>query len=351
MRNLSANELVKEMKLGWNLGDTMDSVNDTIEKASAPEAWETAWRNPVTTEKLIEKIIDEGFSVIRYPVSWKNHMGEAPEYQIDETWMNRVQELVDWAYQRGAFVILNIHHEDWHDPYYENLDAAAIRLRAVWKQIAKRFEAYEERLIFEGMNEPRKRGTELEWNGGDREGWDVVNALNQVFVDTIRTSGGNNPYRCLMLPGYAANCSVGIRQLDLPEGDDKLIVSVHAYEPYDFALDPKGRGLWKHDTKEIDRLMADLKTLFLDKGIPAVIGEFGAVCKPVEENEASRIEWAEYFLTKAGEIGVPCLWWDNGNFTTKGEPFGLMDRTTLKWRYPLVAEALKRGRKAYERAR
>lgn len=345
MRNLSANELVKEMKLGWNLGNTMDSVNDTIDKASAPEAWETAWGNPVTSEKLIAKIIDEGFNVIRYPVSWRNHIGEAPEFSIDETWMDRVQELVDWAYKRGAYVILNIHHEGWHDPYYENREAAADKLRKVWKQIAGRFEAYDEHLIFEGMNEPRKCGTELEWNGGDEEGWNVVNDLNEVFINTIRTSGGNNKNRCLMIPGYAANCSVGIRHQEIPAGDDRLIASVHAYEPFDFALDSKGRGLWNHDTRVIDRLMEDLKTLFLDKGIPVVIGEFGAAHKMAEGNEASRAEWTEYYLAKAGEIGVPCIWWDNGYFMGAGEPFGLIDRTTLEWKYPLITEALKKGRK------
>lgn len=343
MRKISATDLVKEIKLGWNLGNTLDSVNDNIEKESPPEAWETAWGNPVTTERLIAKIIDEGFNLIRLPVSWRNHIGEAPDYIIDENWMNRIQEVVDWAYKRGAYVILNIHHEGWHDPYYENRDAAATKLRKVWKQIAKRFENYDEHLIFEGMNEPRKCGTELEWNGGDQEGWDVVNDLNEVFINTIRSSGGNNPERCLMIPGYAANCSVGIKHLNIPEGDDKLIASVHAYEPFDFALNPRGRGLWNRDTYVIDHLMEDLQELFLNKGVPVIIGEFGAMHKLVDGNEASRAEWAEYFLKKTKEIGVPCVWWDNGYFAGSGEPFGLIERDTLEWRYPRIVDALKKG--------
>ncbi len=343
MRKLSANELVKEMRLGWNLGNTMDSVNDHIKSASAPEAWETAWGNPVTSEALIAKLIDEGFNVIRYPVSWRNHLGEAPDYHIDEAWMKRVQELVDWAYKRGAYVILNIHHEGWHDPYYHNQDAAAEKLRRVWEQIAEHFKEYEEHLIFEGMNEPRKCGTDLEWNGGDKEGWDVVNALNKVFIETIRNSGGNNPDRCLMIPGYAANCTVGIRNLEIPAGDEKLIASVHAYEPYDFALNPRGRGLWNRDTYVIDKLAQDLQELFLNKNIPVVIGEFGAGYKPVEGNEASRAEWAAYFLEKMTAVGVPCVWWDNGHFAGGGEPFGIIDRRTLEWKYPLIWDALKKG--------
>ena len=343
MRTISAKELVKEMRIGWNLGDTMDSVNDSIDRSSAPEAWETAWKNPVTEERLIAKIIDEGFNVIRYPVSWRNHLGEAPEYKIEETWMNRVQELVDWAYNRGAFVILNIHHEGWHDPYYDNQEAAAAKLRAVWNQIAGRFEAYDEHLIFEGMNEPRKCGTPLEWNGGDEEGWNVVNYLNRVFIETIRSSGGNNEFRSLMIPGYAANCTIGIRHLEIPEGDEHIIAAVHAYEPVDFALLVKGRGLWKRDTKVIDQLMTDLDDLFLSKGIPVIIGECGAMSKPVEGNEASRAEWAEYFFKNTSTRGVPCIWWDNGRFEGNGELFGLMDRKTLQWKYPLVLEGIRKG--------
>lgn len=343
MRTISARELVKEMKLGWNLGNTMDAVNDKIERTSAPEAWETAWRNPVTREELIAKIIDEGFNVIRFPVSWRNHIGEAPDYNIDETWMNRIQELVDWAYNRGAFVIINLHHEGWHDPYYDNLEPASGKMKKVWKQIAERFADYDEHIIFEGMNEPRKSGTAVEWTGGDQEGWDVVNALNKVFVETVRSTGGNNEKRCLMLPGYAANCTIGIRHLEIPENDNHIIASVHAYEPVDFALLVEGRGLWNRDTAVIDRLVTDLEEIFLSKDIPVIIGECGAMCKAVEGNEASRAEWAEYFFKSMKKIGVPCVWWDNGYFEGKGELFGMIDRRTLEWRFPLVLEGIRKG--------
>lgn len=343
MRTISAKELVKEMKLGWNLGNTMDAVNDYIDKTSAPEAWETAWGNPVTSEALIEKLINEGFNVIRYPVSWRNHLGEAPEFMINKAWMERIRELVDFAYKRGAFVILNIHHEGWHDPYYNNEEAGAKQLFKVWTQIAEYFKEYDEHLIFEGMNEPRKRGTPMEWSGGDEEGWDVVNRFNRVFVDAVRSTGGNNQTRCLMLPGYAANCTVGIRHLDIPEGDEHLIASVHAYEPTDFALIVQGRGLWNRDTAVIDRLEEDLKELFIAKDIPVIIGECGAMVKPAEGNEASRAEWAEYFFGKMNRIGVPCVWWDNGYFEGDGELFGIIDRNTLQWKFPEVLKGIKKG--------
>jgi len=345
MRKKSATDLVKEMKVGWNLGNTMDSVNDTIDKASKPEAWETAWGNPVTSEALIAKMIDEGFNVIRFPVSWRNHIAETEDYNIEERWMARVQELVDYAYKRRAYVILNIHHEGWHDPYYENKDAAEKKLKKVWAQIAEYFKDYDEHLIFEGMNEPRKCGTPVEWNGGDEEGWDMVNYFNRVFIETVRSGNGNNKERCLMIPGYAANCTVGIRHLEIPEGDEHIIASVHAYEPGDFALHVQGRGLWNRDTRDIDNLALDLEELFLKKSIPVIIGEFGAMHKPVEGNEASRAEWAEYFLKKMKALGVPCVWWDNGYFEGDGELFGLIDRITLQWKYPILMEGIRKGLK------
>lgn len=343
MEALTAKEVVAQMKIGWNLGNTMDSLNSTALKSSKPSVWETAWGNPVTSKELIDTILARGFNVVRIPVSWVDHLLPGPEHKIEEKWMNRVQELVDYAYSQGAYVILNTHHEGWYDPYYDNQETAAELLRAVWTQIATRFQDYDEHLIFEGMNEPRKRNTPLEWNGGDEEGWNVVNYLNGVFIETVRTAGGKNEHRMLMIPGYAANCSVGIKHLEVPENDTKIIVSVHAYEPYDFALNTNGRGLWNKDTWAIDNLMKNLQTLFLSKDIPVIIGEMGAMHKPVEGNEASRAEWAEYYIRKAAEYGVPCVWWDNGLFEGDGELFGLIDRETCEWKYPLVVEGLFRG--------
>ena len=156
----------------------------------------------------------------------------------------------------------------------------------------------------------------------------------------MRASDGSNPYRMLMIPGYAANCSVGIQHIEVPENDNRVIISVHAYEPYDFALNKDGRSEWNHDTEEIDRLMRDLQTLFLDKGTPVIIGEFGAMNK---DNESARAEWAEYYVSAAKKAGVCCIWWDNGLFEGDGERFGLFDRHTYECRYPQLLDALMRG--------
>ena len=343
MEAITAWDVVNEMKIGWNLGNTLDCTNTSLLKALNAQRWETVWGNPVTTKELLETVIDAGFNVIRIPVSWNDHIYLNDNYRIEESWMDRVQEVVDYAYDHGAYVILNTHHESWYYPYYENEERAAAMLEAVWDQIAKRFADYDEHLIFEGMNEPRKVGTDQEWNGGDEEGWAVVNSLNRVFVDTIRNSGGNNPDRILMVTGYGANCWNALSHLEVPEGDSRIIVSVHAYEPYDFALNVQGRGLWNQDTEKIDALMNSIDKLFISKGIPVIIGEFGVMVKPAEGNEEERAMWAEYYVSAAKEIGVVCIWWDNGFFEGDGELFGLIDRETCKWKYSLIMEGLMKG--------
>lgn len=342
MEKITASELVSNMRIGWNLGNTMDSLNSSAIKTMPAVNWETAWGNPVTTKELIDAVTAEGFNVIRIPVSWNDHIMVSDDWEIEESWLDRVQEIVDYAYDNGAYVILNTHHESWYETYYDKEEHSAEILAAVWSQIAERFKDYDEHLIFEGLNEPRKVGTNVEWTGGDQEGWDVVNGLNAVFVQTIRESGGNNPYRILMIPGYAANCWEGIKHIEVPE-DDKIIISVHAYEPYDFALNIQGRGTWDQDTANIDTIMNSLDTLFVSRGIPVVIGEFGAMYKNVDGNEQERAAWAEYYVSAAAKIGVPCIWWDNGAFEGDGELFGLIDRETCEWKYPLIVEGLLKG--------
>lgn len=343
MASLQAADVVKEMKIGWNLGNTMDSTNTNYMKTMKASSWETCWGNPVTTKELIQAVIDRGFNVIRIPVSWGDHLLVAEDYKIVDSWMDRVQEIVDYAYDEGAYVILNLHHEEWHMPYYDNQEQASYILERVWTQIAERFQDYDEHLIFEGMNEPRKKGTTVEWNGGDQEGWDVVNHLNSVFVDTIRRSGGNNPYRILMIPSYAANCWEGIKHVEIPEDRGKIILSVHAYEPYNFALNTTGTGVWNNDTWNIDTIMKNLDSMFVSKGIPVIIGEFGAMHKSAETNEEERAAWAEYYVRKAKSIGVPCVWWDNGAFEGDGELFGLINRETYEWEFEKVVEGLFKG--------
>ncbi len=340
MRDIPSTELVKEIIIGWNLGNTMDATggNNTLNS-------ETSWGNPRTTKKMIDAVKEAGFQTLRIPTTWENHLGPAPDYLIDPAWLDRVQEIVDYGIENDMYVILNMHHEEWHFPSYDNLDKAEAILTGVWSQIAERFQNYDEHLIFEGMNEPRMKGTNLEWIGGNEEGRDVINQLNAAFVETIRSSEGNNPMRHLMIPCYAASSDPKTwADFVVPE-DDKIIVSIHAYTPYNFALNKNGTSEWslenENDTRDIDNLMNNIYSNFISKGQPVILGEFGAMTK--KDNLDDRIAWAEYYVKKATEKGIPCIWWDNGAFYGSGELFGLLKRMYLKWEYPEIVDAMMRG--------
>lgn len=335
METMKTWDIIKEIKTGINIGNSLDCEKGAM-VFSQPYVWETAWLNPKITESWVDACIEAGFNIIRIPVSWGEHV-TPNNYQIVETWMKRVQEVVDYAYNKGVYVILNNHHGSWNYPYYDNQEAACNEMRIIWAQIAERFKDYDEHLIFEGENEPRKVGTPLEWNGGDREGREVVNAMNMAFVETIRNAGGSNPYRLLMIPGYAAAATKeALAAIEVPD-DDRIIVSVHAYTPYNFALNTSGSASWDNQTGDIDYLMSTIKTLFIDKNIPVIIGEYGAVSK---DNEEERAAWAKYYLTEAKKINVPCVWWDNGLTSGNGERLGLINRKTNEVSYPKILEAI-----------
>lgn len=340
MRDICSIDLIKEFNNGWNLGNTLDATNPSL-SGSSPETFETSWGNPVTTPEMIEKVKDGGFNVIRIPVTWDEHLGSAPAYEIGEEWFNRVQEVVDYAYDLDLYVILNLHHEEWHFPSNDNLNQAETILVKVWQQIAERFKDYNERLIFEAMNEPRMKGTDVEWTGGTAEARDVINQLNKAFLETIRNASGNNPLRHVMLPTYAASADEHVLNDLIVPNDEKVIVSVHSYSPYDFALNEAGTDQWKKDNatdrRDIDNLFESLSAKFISNDIAVIVGEYGARNK---ENLADRVEWAKYYVESAEKNDVPRIWWDNGLFTSEGENFGLINRRTLEWEYPEIVEAM-----------
>ena len=340
MKKISVWDIVNDIRIGWNLGNTLDAVTMNLKYDSDPLRWETCWGNPITTEKMIEDILAAGFNLIRVPVSWERHTDS--NLVITPSWLGRVKEVVDYAYSKGAYVILNVHHEGWNFPFYDNRDRAREVAEKLWLQIADYFKDYDEHLIFETQNEPRKIHTPLEWTGGDQEGWDVVNDVNEVCIKTIRSTGGCNLYRAVMLPTYAASMSsCAISAWKNPTGDDRVIASIHAYVPYRFALSTKEDGEleWERTDAVIDRMMKDIRTHFTDKGVPAILGECGALVRVTDRE--TRLEWAEYFFGKASEIGMPCVWWDNNNFTPgHGETFGLYDRRENRFVFESLLDAM-----------
>lgn len=347
MRDIPSIELVKEMKVGWNLGNTLDSLKENADDTTTPSDWETAWGQPVTTKAMIDSVKAQGFNVLRVPVTWEGKFSNAPEHTIDPEWLARVKEIVDYGIENDMFVIVNVHHEEWNMPTEENAEAADAILRSLWTQIADYFADYNEKLIFEGMNEPRLKNTPMEWNGGNTEARQVINGWNASFVETVRSRGRNNEKRHLMIPTYAASTIESVLNDFVVPDDDKVIVSVHAYLPYTFALADAGQAVseWsadnESDTRDIDNLFANLKSRYIDNGRAVIVGEFGSRNRM---NTQARADCARYYITKATETGVPCVWWDNNAFVGNGENFGLFDRKTFEWRYPEIITAIMEAR-------
>ncbi|MEZ0537936.1 glycoside hydrolase family 5 protein [Caldicellulosiruptoraceae bacterium PP1] len=355
--NNDALKFVKDMRIGWNLGNTFDAAFDNP-NFDDELLYESAWSGVKTTKEMIDAVKKAGFNAIRIPVSWHNHVS-GNNFTISKAWLNRVQEVVDYAMKDGMYVIINIHHDIMPGYYYpssQHMKTSIQYVKSIWTQIANKFKTYNNHLIFESVNEPRLTGTKYEWwldmNKDEcKDAVESINKLNQVFVDTVRATGGNNASRYLMVPGYDASPDYAlIKEFKMPTDKSKyknrIIVSVHAYRPYNFALQsPNESGStseWSIDSeysrRDIDYFMDGLYDKFISKGIPVVIGEFGARDK--NGNLQARVEYATYYIKAARARGMTCFWWDNNAFYGDGENFGLLDRSTVTWKYPDIVAAL-----------
>ena len=341
----SSNEIVQDMGLGWNLGNSLDSKVTWIPQDSSPSEFETGWGNPVTTQAMIDKIKEAGFKTIRIPVTWGEHMDSSNN--VNEAWMNRVKEVVDYAINDGLYVIINVHHDgSWCIPTYEKEKEVTPKLKKLWKQIAEKFKDYDDHLIFETLNEPRVEGSENEWNGGTSEERDVVNKYNKAALKAIRSTKGNNSSRCVILPTYAASASEdAINDYEVPN-DKNIIASIHTYSPYMFSMNADSNvSTWGSysDKIALDSELDYLSKVFKAKGVPLIIGEFGSINK---DNTSSRAAHAESYVEAAQMRDIPCIWWDNNkNEPNEWESFGLFNRNTLSWYSEEIKNALMGGYK------
>ncbi|MBR7085712.1 MAG: cellulase family glycosylhydrolase [Oscillospiraceae bacterium] len=333
-QNDDAQKIVDSIKVGWNLGNTLDCYNITWSVTD----FETAWGNPKTTKKMIDTVRDAGFNAVRIPVSWNDHLDK--EGNIDSLWMQRVQQVVDYAVDDDLYVILNMHHDDytWITPIYYKEQEVTEKYVKVWSQIADRFKSYDTKLLFEGLNEPRIIDSTDEWTGGTAEERDVINHLLQAFVDTVRKSGGNNSMRTLVITTQAASISEkALNGLVVPE-DDNLILSIHSYAPWKFTSSEfKEEKQFTEESKaELDAGFDMLYDKFVSKGLPVIIGEFGAENK---DNTADRAAYYAYYLTAAKQRNIPCFIWDNNNISGDGS-YGILNRSECTWYYPEIIEAI-----------
>ncbi len=330
----SSSEIINSISVGWNLGNTLECYDYSSWTNDA----ETAWGNVRTTKEMISSVKNSGFNAIRIPVTWGDHMNGNT---IDSSWLDRVQEVVDYAYSEDMFVVLNMHHDDytWFVPDEAQYSANSEKLCAIWKQICKRFESYGDRLLFEGMNEPRTVGSSAEWTGGTAAEREVINKYEQDFVDTVRASGGNNAQRTLIVTSYAASADdAAVNDVKIPSGDN-IILSVHYYAPWKFS-DGQSTSFTDSDKNELSSKFAMLKQKFIDNGTPVIIGEFG--CVNAASNDV-RAQYYEYYISAAKENGIKCFVWDNG--VESGESsFGIFNRTSLSWNDAILS-GIKNGSK------
>ncbi len=321
-------EFVDNLGSAWNLGNAFDAVNCTW--LTNELDYESGWCGAKTTKSLIKAIKDMGFDTIRIPVSWHNHVDGSNK--ISSAWINRVKEVVDWSLDEGLYVILNVHHDVEKGYYYPTEAEYATSekfLTAVWKQVAEKFKDYDERLIFETINEPRATGTNYEWwfpvnspSAEVKESVECINKLNQKALDTIRAAGGKNKDRYILIPGYDTSVDgVTVKGFEMPEDTikNRLIVDFHLYT--------KSAATYK---QVIDKIYST----YVSKGIPAILTEYNLDPGPNKYNDNSAkylSEWVAY----ARERGITCAIWDNNDVAYK-----LINRADAKWTQEEIAKAI-----------
>ena len=334
-------QLVDDMTIGWNLGNTLDVcqadrdgdgiINEHVEEGE--EVDETLWGNIMTTPELFDHLKDYGINAVRIPVTWRDHLDENDNIKTE--WMDRVQEIVDYAIDRGFYVIINMHHDGGDDAKFgawlrqyalEDYDKFYARYSKMWNQIADRFRDYSDYLIFESMNEVGFDSLP------EADAFALLNKINQDFVNLIRASGGNNEKRHLLIAGYWTDVAETCKPLfKMPEDtiSDHLILSVHYYTPWELIAGQQKTWGSDADISLMTGKMNQLKTTFVDNGIPVIIGEYSGGGVNREQTY-----YCEYLVKLCTDMHAACFLWDNG---------GILDRSTYNWRVAGLIDGLNRA--------
>lgn len=335
---MTASEQVAAMNVGWNLGNTLDAYGIWIDNVT-PANVETCWGNPLTTRQMIAAVRERGFNTIRIPVTWAQFTDS--NGNVDPAWMSRVKEVVDWALDEGLYVILNVHHDTgehgsdkvcWLIADTGTYDSVNQRFANLWTNIANEFKDYDNRLMFEGYNEMLDMNNS--WNAPTtgNGAYDAVNSFAQLFVDTVRATGGNNATRNLIVNTYVASTDQSVlNSFVLPTDavSNHLICEVHAYTPWQFCSHEGDASYTTFDSNcqsAIDGMLNAVKSFADSHGVPVIIGEFGV---ENQNNDADRASYVEYYVQQAANRGIRCIWWDNGISDYGG--YGILDRNSLTW--------------------
>ena len=322
--NNNAVARTKELGLGWNMGNHFDAYANGV-------ASETAWGGIPATEATFTGVKEKGFSSVRIPVTWLGHIGDAPDYTLDQDWLNRVYEVVGYAEKAGLKVIINTHHDEDHgDAHWLNLANAVNsadantqikeEIAAVWKQIATKFASKGDFLMFESFNE-LIYGSEWSSSSNTEKKCSIINEWNQVFVDAVRATGGNNATRWLGVPGYAASPQY-LSYVTVPNDPaKKTMLAFHCYDPYNYTIGDAQLANWGHTGTAYPKGEEEIKTLFnsiysnyIAKDIPIYMGEFGCSFRNKNDQKAWAyfLYYLEYVVKCAKVFGISSFVWDNG---------------------------------------
>ena len=309
----SATDAVKNMGLGWNLGNTLDA-HDGTKTWKTTEEHETCWGQPVTKPELLKMMKEAGFGAIRVPVTWYQEMDA--DGKVNDAWMKRVKEVVDYVINNGMYCLLNVHHDtgpdggsskSWIKASGNNYKANKDKYEGLWKQIAEAFKDYDQHLLFEAYNEMLDEKNTWNDPANKTDGYQAINDYAKSFVTVVRATGGNNSQRNLVVNTYSAsNSPSAMKALDLPEESGHIAFQIHNYPN------------WKDEatTRQlIDNLISDVKTNLISKGAPVIIGEYATITTwPAdldyyEKDRQLALYAMDYFIKKTKEAGIGTFYW------------------------------------------
>lgn len=330
---LSAQDWCKNVVMGWNLGNSLECPGG-----------ETAWGNPRTTQEMIHAVREAGFNAIRIPVHWTDYLTDKTAMTIQDSWLARVKEVVDWCLAEDMYVVINDHHEDWYDrnPYYSKQEENNRKLAAMWTNIATYFRDYGDKLVFAGTNE-----TTVNWANPTVENQAVQNSYNQTFIDAVRATGGKNYYRNLVVQTYACSPYHGLNGFVIPEdpSEGHLCIEFHYYDPYGYGLLTdnasqnyyywgeayKDKGKVPSDNEKTQASLFDrINNTWGKKGLGIVLGEYGVTNHYTDNDKDTQLENMSYYLkttvANARQRGFAAFVWDNNGFGNGNEKFGIFNR-------------------------
>jgi endoglucanase len=321
----NASQLAGKIKLGWNIGNTMEAIGG-----------ETAWGNPNVSRELIGLVKRSGFNAVRIPCSWNQHMANAATGKIKTEWLNRVKEVVQYCVEKDMYVLLNIH---WDGGWLENNCTVAkqeennSKQKAFWEQIATHLRDFDEHLMFASTNEP---------NVENAEQMAVLNTYHQTFINAVRSTGGRNSYRVLVVQGPSTDIektNKWVTSMPVDKIPNRLMMEIHYYTPWNFCglekdadwgkmfyywgkqnhspTDNERNPTWGEE-ETADKLFKLMKTQFVDKGIPVILGEYAPTRRSeltgdaLTRHLASRAYYLKYITQQAKANGLLPFYWDNG---------------------------------------